>query len=142
MRYQADQTKFCRHFSGTLALHDRNAVCQIGESVFENVGGKESPSGWLMRLPCNSGNCNNPCAKFKTLTEEEMQAKDKKSHEFMERAARMLPILSDLKATKKRGSSGMIECPNCKSGLFWSISDYNGHIRASCSTEGCYSMME
>ena len=39
--------------------------------------------------------------------------------------------------------SGEIPCPICKAGtLRYSRSAYNGHVHASCSTEGCVRWME
>jgi len=40
------------------------------------------------------------------------------------------------------GSVGGIECPICKGSLAFQRSGYNGHIHASCSTEGCVSWMQ
>ena len=39
--------------------------------------------------------------------------------------------------------SGVMECPICKTGnLRYSRSNFNGHVHAACSTEGCVSWME
>lgn len=39
--------------------------------------------------------------------------------------------------------SGEMACPVCKTGrLRYSRSGYNGHVHASCSTEGCVRWME
>jgi hypothetical protein len=43
----------------------------------------------------------------------------------------------------KRGVSGSIDCPVCNQGkLQFSVSGYNGHIHAGCTTEKCVRWME
>jgi hypothetical protein len=39
--------------------------------------------------------------------------------------------------------AGKMDCPICKTGkLRYSRAAYNGHVHASCSTDGCVSWME
>lgn len=53
--------------------------------------------------------------------------------------------ITDIHGTKKPKQfiSGKISCPICKEGeLGYRISDYNGHIHAGCTKDGCVSWME
>lgn len=43
---------------------------------------------------------------------------------------------------KKRGVSGVIDCPKCHGKLHYSISSYNGHIHGKCETQGCVSWVQ
>jgi hypothetical protein len=43
---------------------------------------------------------------------------------------------------KQRGISGDIECPVCQGRLHFSVAKVNGHVWASCATEGCVRFME
>ena len=55
-------------------------------------------------------------------------------------------IVDDIKArgTLKKGVSGQITCPECGTGTvdYTYAGNYNRHIHARCSTEGCVAWME
>jgi hypothetical protein len=55
------------------------------------------------------------------------------------RAQGMLAALSAImkKEGKKRGISGVIECPLCKGKLQYSIAGNNGHVWGCCATTNC-----
>ncbi len=74
------------------------------------------------------------------LTLEQIEAKEKEFEEAMSnilfaRAA----IIED--AGGKRSVSGSVTCPKCAGTLRYSVA-YNGHVHASCSTDGCLRWME
>lgn len=46
-----------------------------------------------------------------------------------------------LDAGAKPSTRGVIECPNCKGRLHWSMA-FNKHIHASCETPKCCAWME
>jgi hypothetical protein len=43
---------------------------------------------------------------------------------------------------KKKGGVDSLPCPLCGGTLRYSVASYNGHMMASCTTEGCASWME
>lgn len=62
--------------------------------------------------------------------------------------ARMLKCrkaITDKHGTKRPKTfvEGSVQCPECLTGtLHYTISNYNGHIHAQCTTEGCASWIE
>jgi transcriptional regulator with XRE-family HTH domain len=43
---------------------------------------------------------------------------------------------------KGNGGQGSMTCPKCGKDLFYTVSGYNGHIWAKCSTDGCIVFMQ
>jgi len=44
---------------------------------------------------------------------------------------------------RDKGGTGSIPCPNCKTGILsYSVSEFNGHMWAVCSTKNCCAWME
>lgn len=43
---------------------------------------------------------------------------------------------------KRRGVSGSMPCPCCEGELRYSVSGYNGHLRAKCDSPGCIEFMQ
>jgi transcriptional regulator with XRE-family HTH domain len=43
---------------------------------------------------------------------------------------------------RNNGGQGQMTCPKCGKDLFYTVSGYNGHIWARCSTDGCIGVMQ
>lgn len=82
------------------------------------------------------------CDKAEFATDEEIAA-------WLEESNRHLRDIGTARRAiiehcqNKRGVSGVLECPVCKTGkLRYSRASCNGHVHASCSTEDCVRWME
>lgn len=76
----------------------------------------------------------------KFFTEEEIASLEKEFSDYMESvgSARQA-IIAD--SGGKRSVSGSVVCPKCSQTLRYSVA-FNGHVHASCTTQGCLSWME
>lgn len=81
-------------------------------------------------------------------TKEQLAERDRKMKERIQNTIiARIAISEHIGVPWKRGAksvTGEIDCPVCKAekSLGFSRSGYNGHIHASCSTEGCVCWME
>lgn len=87
------------------------------------------------------------CDKLELPTSEEIAAEEAEYKRLSEntRTAReaIVKFLGGPWKKGKGGASGEITCPVCESGtLKFSRSGYNGHIHATCTTDGCVAWME
>ena len=129
----------CVHFNGI-----QNDKCEAG--IEYRTFRPEKPLGreWL---PClKAGECTS-CEKRRWPTAEEVEAEC----QAMDRAiARTLSGLNAVaEDAKKRGlgkghgGAGQVACPVCGDGrINYSVSGYNGHRHAKCTTDECVSFME
>jgi hypothetical protein len=131
---------FCKSYRA-MSNHD---TCKAGVE-YDSLKGIDFNS-----RPCFKRNGKNaPCgcvlAAFPTDAEIKAQDEEFAAHFAQTMVARAL-IVEDCGGDWKKGmrsASGEIDCPVCEKGkLRYSRAGYNGHIHASCTTEGCVSWME
>lgn len=123
----------CQHFNGSMSKR-----CRAGVSYdsFPRPG-----------LPClRDTNCANFCnfALFPTRAEAEA-AEDRAAAECRRVVAQINTARAAIveHSGGKRGIRGSLTCPCCEGGtLSYSVSGYNGHVHAQCSTQGCVRWME
>lgn len=132
--YAESLARRCRHFNGLI-----NDACRVGVSYEAIRDDSETP----YRYPCfgDSGACTTcPSASF--LTPEEVADREAASKRSMERVCTVRAAIV-AHTGGKRGVGGSIPCPCCEGGtVHFSVSGYNGHIHAQCSTKGCAAWME
>ena len=125
----------CKNLTGMF----RQDTCKAGVR-YEDV---KDTSQRPYRFPCRKDDgaaTTCPLAIFPTAEEvqEELDSYKRSSQNINTARAAIVE-----RTGGRRGSSGSIECPVCHSGrLNFSVSGYNGHIHATCSTAGCVSWME
>jgi hypothetical protein len=125
----------CKHFTGI-----QRKVCEAEIAYATVKDTSRKPFG----LPCLPqdfpGGTSCPSACFPTREEAEAQMAEMDA--FCERVGQIREAI--VTATGgERGIQGEIPCPCCGSGtVTFSISGYNGHIHAHCSTAGCAEWME
>jgi ribosomal protein S27E len=127
----------CIHFNGI-----SNETCKAGVN-YDGLRGTQ-----VGALPCWS-DTETPlvCDKRLLPTREQAEAHE---NEVAERQAATMKALrathDDAKAKgleKGNGGRSSVKCPTCGNGeIHYSVASYNGHIHASCSTQGCVSWME
>jgi hypothetical protein len=124
----------CRHFTGLM-----RDTCEAGVRYADVKDTTTRP----IRLPCLSDEgCLTTCEKASFPTREEAETEEREFEAMVNRLniARAAIVRH---TGGKRGVGGDISCPNCEGGtLRFSVSGYNGHIHARCSTEGCATWME
>lgn len=130
-RQMAKRLATCRHFTGLM-----NRACAKG-ITYETV--RNLSVELDRRFPCLSNECPTACAAKESVTREEIEAEDRALADSVKHigAARAAIV-----ATKKR--AGSIDCPRCgaEGALGFTVSAYNGHVHAGCSTPGCLRWME
>jgi hypothetical protein len=134
----------CLHFNGV-----QNEACEAGISIRSLVGGDDL--GWAKRTPCfKHHETDTACPDYEEPTEKEIvewEEKIKKSQEGIFTAIAMIMEKTDAdpdfnhELGKKKGCSGTIECPVCKSELHYSVAGGNNHIHGKCSRTDCLSWM-
>ena len=130
----------CVHFRGI-----QHETCQAGCRMdsFPVVPGQGRP------LPCMPAFRPRPddvrppaCPKFEAKGMERVMAEEKEWAVLSARTNTARKAIVEHTAGK-RGVSGKIPCPVCKTGaLGFSIAGCNGHIHARCSTPDCVAWME
>ena len=128
---QAKRLRTCRNFTGVM-----NDACRVGIN-YATV--RDDSASFGERLPCLDAGCKKTCEKYAPHTQAELDAQDAA---FEDRIKHISGARAAILATKK--PSGRIDCPRCgtKGGLGFSVSSYNGHVHASCSTKDCLRWME
>jgi len=126
-------------------MHNKTS-CEAGVA-FSSLSG-HGVKGFFEACPCFGPERTGTCSKSEYPTAEELEAENIEMAKVLKnmmtaRAA----IVSSCGGPWNRGTksaSGVIDCPVCNSeeSLRYSRAGYNGHIHASCSTEGCVSWME
>lgn len=87
------------------------------------------------------------CSQREEYTEAEREAWQAYRVQRMEAAAVIMQqIPGSSRDRKKRdgwGKTGAFGCPACEWGVVhWGRASYNGHVRAICTTPGCFSVQE
>lgn len=133
---------YCKHFCGTV-----EPVCGAGVNIRELAGGPDY--GWCTRLPCNSHlGERDPsavvhCDKYEEPTPEEIAEEELFMAQMMDRHIQSAPWVDSIRrAYAGKDAAGTDRCPICAAPIYWSISAYNGHVHATCSTDGCLRFME
>ena len=142
------ETLECRHWTGT----GRNDVCGAGVNYRQLASGPDL--GWALRLPCSGVVFDHAkdvvkamCEKRVCWTQEEAEANVDRADAAIERAFRAHRVAhDDAKARglkRGHGGAGSVKCPACEDGMIrYTVSSYNGHMHAGCSTDGCVRWME
>lgn len=134
------QTIFCNHYRAM----SEHKTCSAGVEyeTFKGLSFEARPCF------CRNGVCPPGCDLAQFPTAEEIAAEDAelaKRWELIGKASDA--IVTHMGGPWKRGvadASGAIDCPACGTAkaLRFSRSGYNGHIHASCTTEGCVRWLE
>jgi len=134
----------CTHFNGLL-----NKECEAG-ILYETFREKAKHDGNVRRpwLPClrDEGECIE-CEKRQWATEEEAEAEEAIIKAHTARTVLSLVAITEeakrLGLRKGNGGAGEVKCPACAEGVIhFSVSGYNGHRWARCTTEDCVAFME
>lgn len=129
----------CVNFTGV-----QNKSCGKGV-VYEEVFDKTKTG--FERMPCFREGESVPCPHRHFPTAEEVEKETKEHEQHMERLGKASRAAHEHAKSaglgKGSGGSGTIKCPACDSGdLRYSVSAYNGLMRAGCTTAGCVSWIE
>jgi len=130
-KQRAKRLATCRHFTGIM-----NEKCAAGVT-YRDVRDTSGPG--MAKWPCLGGECAKSCDKRAPTTEAEVRAEEV---EMARRFGAIFEARAAIISTKKK--SGTVACVLCKApdALHFTVSSYNGHVHASCSTKGCLSWME
>lgn len=133
--YEEQVMNSCLHFTGLF----RQTHCKAGVCYDEVKDTSTRP----YRFPCFADNgISRTCPHAQFPTAEEAAAEKRRSDERHARVSKARAAIVE-HTIGKRGVAGTIPCPCCEGGtLRFSVSGYNGHIHARCSTEGCAWWME
>lgn len=133
----------CRHYDGRAVL--QGAKCRAGiDPVFSYCDNNRF--GCINRIPCLERNVDaRPCHLASFPTPEEVAAQDAEFEaeiaDFMIWMPKARAAIQEI-ARETAASAGQIDCPKCGAPMRWSRARSNGHVHASCQTEGCLSWME
>jgi len=127
-----NRSSWCVHWVGV----QHGCKCEAGIDLKTFNNGQEF--GFLKAIPC-FGEGSNTCSLRKTKTPAELIAEDDEIQASINRAAIVREAI--VKACPTHGQ-GEIACPCCGGIVKYSVAQVNGHVLASCSTEGCASWME
>jgi len=136
----------CKHYNGRdLFNKTSDGKCRAGvDPIYSFCGGNRL--GWTQRVPCLHGNGSDlicPASDFPTKEEalEKAKAFEAEMDAFITNLQIVRPAI--INAHKDTGAwSGKVDCPKCSKALHWSMAQCNGHIHATCETEGCVSWTE
>lgn len=135
------RTIHCKHFRSMMD----HETCKAG-IAYETMKGMP-----FDQRPCFARDGNpapGGCDKAEFPTEAEIAEEDAKFMKIFEQTVvARAAIVSSLGGPWKKGMPslrGKIDCPVCNGNatLYFSRSGYNGHIHASCTTDGCVAWME
>lgn len=134
-------TFFCNHYRA-MSDHD---TCNAGVAydTFKGMSFEKRPCFGKVGRAHNGG-----CELQQMPTAEELATeKAEMNRRFAMLATARAAIVKSLGGPWTRGmaaATGRIDCPCCnsKDSLRFSRAGYNGHIHASCSTEGCVRWVE
>jgi hypothetical protein len=133
---------WCKNYQG---MHEKTE-CEVGVKFADLEG--HGTCGFFETCPCFGPSQLSVCSKAVYPTKEEMEATDREIAKRFENAmVAREAIVAACDGPWKRGDkgrSGKMDCPVCKGkhSLIFSRSGCNGHIHASCSTDGCVAWME
>lgn len=132
----------CRHYNGLIGpgMRKDHQPCLIGLNVrdYSNPG-----NGRGIQLAC-TGHVGCVCPKFDGWTQAEVDADEKEMNEYIAKSMGARKAIADaMEEIGAKCGEGEIDCPACKSGrIHYSVSSYNGHVWAKCSTKDCVNFME
>lgn len=97
-------------------------------------------------LPC-LGDCPaSNCRKHELTTREEAESRaDAVETSIARSVAGLNAVCEDAEKqgfSKGNGGEGSVECPICNGTIRYTVSGYNGHRHAACSTDGCVAFIE
>jgi hypothetical protein len=129
----------CIHWEGALLFKPANP-CKSGINVHRFL---KANNTIIANSPCLKG-CESAtrCDNYQAFTAEQLAEKEQKTIAFLERMARLRPLINKLKTANQKGGQGCTDCPECAGKLQWTISSHNQHISLLCNTDGCVFMME
>ncbi|MCA9340274.1 MAG: hypothetical protein KDA17_05150 [Candidatus Saccharibacteria bacterium] len=134
---------YCVHFK-RIGFLKREIECKAGFGD-ETLLATLKAGGTLLDVPCIDGHklpAKDRCPGWKRVTRKDAEAKVAKSEKSMERLIAALTVIAPWKAKPPQGKQEVIECPICKGRLHLSQAASNGHVHASCETDGCVRFME
>lgn len=82
-----------------------------------------------------------PCQHLRRPTPEEIAEHEEWVEARMTMTGQAMKRCRD-HAAGKRGVNGVVECPQCKGKLHYSIAGSNGHLWGNCETADCLSWMQ
>jgi hypothetical protein len=137
-------SQHCRHYSYVRG-ENYGPRCACGVDL-SRAGDESLPDSPVLK-PCLPDPPASGCAWREEYTAEEHAAW---AEWCEERTVRMLLAMAkipgnsnDRKNRPEWGNSGEFECPACLTGkVMWSRARVNGHVRAYCTTPGCFSVMQ
>lgn len=131
----------CKHFNGLT-----NKCCDAG--VPYDTFRDASAGSDRTHFPCFRDRMtpDTICEKREWELKADVAARQKAFEESLARVESAVAVIAeDVKAKgykKGNGGQGELVCPACQTGkLLYSVSSYNGHLAAKCSTGGCVSFM-
>lgn len=156
MKSLREQLDKCRHFTGVGSDCKGNPIRNYDLAECAAHVRYKSVRRDGFELPCfhegsfgekPRGECDK--CSFKSPKELDVEVAEHKAHttKLMAKLTVVRPaIMAHAKAhgyANGNGVSDFIDCPACKTGrVRYSVSGYNGHVHAHCSTSGCVSWME
>jgi len=154
IRGNSNWGNWCKHYSGLFDRMEKKTHCDAGvefesvrtpvDFILKRQRGDTYPYPHTEAWPCFLGQNKlaKPCPKCEFPTDEEIKAHDAENTAYCNRM--LSARIAIVSATGgKHGVAGSIACPVCKTGMLkYSVSGYNGHIHAACSTDGCVRWME
>ena len=128
----------CKHYHGRFGPNGKAVrTCDAGVNFDEMLAGRK-PIG---NMPCIRDPGAPSCPKADYPTPEEAAAIDAAIEASVQRSFKVAAEV--VKASKRKPGSGTIPCPACGKGtVHYSVSSYNRHIWAKCTTPECVSFME
>lgn len=131
----------CRYFNGGM-----NKVCDAGK-VYDEISrvDTEGQFGCFVRLPCTRATEDKyPCDALSRLSDEEVKEEEERLLAFADRAIAQMniacpAIVAHIGDRKGQGVRDSLPCPICGTGTlrYVYVGNFNGHIHAACTTEGC-----
>lgn len=131
----------CEHFNGI-----QHGTCRAGVKYDDVRRAKTDTTPF--QFACFQDEAGGlTCDKAKWLTREEAEAEEAETKAMWERTSKAMHAAHDhAKAQgygKGRAGAGFVDCPVCEKGrVYYRVAAYNGHMHASCETDGCVSWME
>lgn len=127
----------CIHFTGI-----QNDACLKHVDYKTLAGGSEF--GSALRIPCTgrTGASVQHCQHYQVPTAEEVAAYEAECDAYMDKVKTVLKVVDVWRKQLPIGKAEIIECPACNGKLHLSQSNWNGHVRAACATDGCVKWME
>lgn len=118
----------CRHFTGV-----QSDACSKGVAYREVRDESTRPFGF----PCTGG--TGTCALREPVSAKEVDAEDALLAKLFWQMAEAREVI-----VSTGQPSGAVDCVACgkTDGLRFSVSSYNGHVHAACSTPNCLRWME